>query len=239
MTPPLQIDELTCGAGVVGMTMCPGKRVPSYSGGGWQRNLATDMRVVADWGATVVVTLMEGFELDQLGVANLGNVAEAVELDWHHLPIPDMQVPDERFERRWTYTGHVLRRKLNAGERVLLHCRSGFGRTGTIAARLAIELGAAPDAALRAVRQARPGTVETPAQEAYVRSCRPSRADDVYAERVLGCLLGGAVGDALGYAVEFLSRPEIEQRYGPEGIRHPDFNRAGEAEVSDDTQTRR
>ena len=236
MTHPLEIDELACGAGVVGMTLCPGKRVQSFYGGHRERNLATDMRVVADWGATVVVTLMEGFELDQLGVANLGNVVEAVELDWHHLPIPDMQVPDERFERRWAYTGHVLRSKLAAGERVLLHCRGGFGRTGTIAARLAIELGAAPDAALRAVRVARPGTVETPLQEAYVRACRPSQADDGYAERVLGCLFGGAVGDALGYAVEFRTRREIQRRYGNEGIRHPEFNRAGEAEVSDDTQ---
>ena len=236
MTHPLEIDELTCGAGVVGMTLCPGKRAPSYFGGQWERNLAADMRVVADWGASVVVTLTEGFELDQLGVANLGNVAEAVELDWHHLPIPDMHVPDERFERRWTYTGHVLRHKLAAGERVLLHCRGGLGRTGTIAARLAIELGAPPDAALRAVRQARRGTVETPAQEAYVRACRPSRADETYAERVLGCLLGGAVGDALGYAVEFKSRPEIQALYGAPGIRHPEVNRAGESEVSDDTQ---
>ena len=236
MTHPLEIDELACGAGVVGMTLCPGKRAQSYFGGHWERNLAADMRVIADWGATVVVTLMEGFELDQLGVGNLGNVAEAVELDWHHLPIPDMQVPDERFERGWTYTGHVLRRKLAAGERVLLHCRGGLGRTGTIAARLAIELGAAPDAALRAVREARPGTVETRAQEAYVRACRPSLADETYVERVLGCLLGGAVGDALGYAVEFKSRPEIEELYGAPGIRHPEVNRAGEVEVSDDTQ---
>ncbi|MDE0443588.1 MAG: ADP-ribosylglycohydrolase family protein [Gammaproteobacteria bacterium] len=236
MSHPLEIDELACGAGVVGMTLCPGKRVPSYYGGHWERNLAADMRLVADWGATAVVTLMEGFELDQLGVGNLGNVVEAVELDWHHLPIPDMQVPDERFERGWTYTGHVLRSKLASGERVLLHCRGGLGRTGTIAARLAIELGAAPDAALRAVRVARPGTVETPLQEAYVRACRPSRADDAHAERVLGCLLGGAVGDALGYAVEFKTRREIQERYGSEGIRHPEFTRAGEAEVSDDTQ---
>ena len=92
MTHPLEIDELACGAGVVGMTLCPGKRAPSYFGGRWERNLAADMRVIADWGASVVVTLMEGFELDQLGVGNLGNVAEAVELDWHHLPIPDMHV---------------------------------------------------------------------------------------------------------------------------------------------------
>ncbi|MCY4058414.1 MAG: ADP-ribosylglycohydrolase family protein [Gammaproteobacteria bacterium] len=230
MTHPLEIDELACGAGVVGMTLCPGKRVQSYYGGHWERNLAADMRVVADWGATAVVTLMEGFELEQLGVANLGNVTEALELDWHHLPIPDMQVPDERFERRWTHTGHVLRSKLASGERVLLHCRGGLGRTGTIAARLAIELGAAPDAALRAVRAARPGTVETPLQEAYVRACRPSRVDAAHAERVLGCLFGGAVGDALGYAVEFKSRRDIQGRYGSEGIRHPEFNRAGEAE---------
>ena len=235
-THPLEIDELRCGAGVVGMTPCPGKRVRSHYGGHWGRNLAADMRVVSDWGATVLVTLMEGFELDELGVGNLGNVAEAVGLEWHHLPIPDMQVPDERFERRWTYTGHVLRRKLAAGERVLLHCRGGLGRTGMIAARLAIELGAVPDAALGAVRKARPGTVETPLQEAYVRACRPSRTDDAQAGRVLGCLLGGAVGDALGYAVEFKSRPEIQERYGGEGIRHPEFNRAGEAEISDDTQ---
>lgn len=236
MTHPLEIDKLACGAGVVGMTLCPGNWAPSYFGGHWERNLAADMRVIADWGASVVVTLMEGFELDQLGVGNLGNVAEAVELDWHHVPIPDMQVPDERFERGWTYTGHVLRRKLAAGERVLLHCRGGLGRTGTIAARLAIELGTPPEAALRAVREARRGTVETPAQEAYVRACRPSRADETYAERVLGCLLGGAVGDALGYAVEFKSRPEIQELYGAPGIRHPEVNRASEVEVSDDTQ---
>ena len=236
MTHPLEIGELPVGAGVVGMTPCPGKRVQSHFGGQWERNLTADMRVVADWGATVVVTLMEGFELDQLGVGNLGNVAEAVELEWHHLPIPDMQVPDQRFERRWAHTGQVLRRKLASGERVLLHCRGGYGRTGMVAARLAVEFGARPDAALRAVREARPGTVETALQEAYVRACRPSRVDDAHAERVLGCLLGGAVGDALGYAVEFKSRSEIVELYGAPGIRHPEVNRAGEVEVSDDTQ---
>lgn len=29
-----------------------------------------------------------------------------------------------------------------------------------------------------------------------------------------GCLVGGAVGDALGYAVEFLDEQEIFDRYG-------------------------
>lgn len=30
-----------------------------------------------------------------------------------------------------------------------------------------------------------------------------------YIDRVMGCLYGGAVGDALGYPVEFLEKEEI------------------------------
>ena len=37
--------------------------------------------------------------------------------------------------------------------------------------------------------------------------------------RVQGCLLGGAVGDALGAPVEFLSHQDIVDRFGPGGIR--------------------
>lgn len=54
-------------------------------------------------------------------------------------------------------------------------------------------------------------------------------------DRVLGCLLGGAVGDALGYPVEFLSEPEILRQYVPAGIQT--LAQAGSpARVSDDTQ---
>ena len=37
-------------------------------------------------------------------------------------------------------------------------------------------------------------------------------------DHVRGCLIGGAVGDAFGYAVEFLREPEIFARYG-DGLR--------------------
>lgn len=33
-----------------------------------------------------------------------------------------------------------------------------------------------------------------------------------------GCLLGGAAGDALGYAVEFMQDTDIFRRYGAHGI---------------------
>lgn len=52
-----------------------------------------------------------------------------------------------------------------------------------------------------------------------------------------GCLLGGAIGDALGYPVEFLTLEEIKKVYGPEGIRTLQINEtSGKALISDDTQ---
>lgn len=55
-------------------------------------------------------------------------------------------------------------------------------------------------------------------------------------ERIKGCLLGGAVGDALGAPVEFLEWPVIESRYGPEGITDftPAYGKIGA--ITDDTQ---
>lgn len=51
-----------------------------------------------------------------------------------------------------------------------------------------------------------------------------------------GCLLGGAVGDALGAPVEFLSRAEIIQKFGPKGIQEyaTAFGKLGG--ITDDTQ---
>lgn len=55
-------------------------------------------------------------------------------------------------------------------------------------------------------------------------------------ERVLGCLLGGAVGDALGAPVEFLSWSSIRRQFGEAGIRNfvPAYGQLGA--ITDDTQ---
>ncbi len=55
-------------------------------------------------------------------------------------------------------------------------------------------------------------------------------------ELYTGCLLGGAVGDALGWPVEFARMSEIIRNYGPKGIRDL-VPGAGELfEITDDTQ---
>ena len=53
---------------------------------------------------------------------------------------------------------------------------------------------------------------------------------------IKGCLMGGAVGDALGAPVEFMSLEEILTRFGPEGVSAyaPAYGRKGA--ITDDTQ---
>lgn len=55
-------------------------------------------------------------------------------------------------------------------------------------------------------------------------------------DRIRGCLIGGAAGDALGYAVEFIGEDSIFRRYGSNGITEYDTERYGKAVFSDDTQ---
>ena len=54
-------------------------------------------------------------------------------------------------------------------------------------------------------------------------------------DKFRGCLIGGAVGDALGYTVEFYDASTIFSRYGEKGITEYDLVK-GVAQISDDTQ---
>ena len=51
-----------------------------------------------------------------------------------------------------------------------------------------------------------------------------------------GCLIGGAIGDAFGSAVEFLSIDAIREKYGEAGITDLVSAFSGLAEITDDTQ---
>lgn len=54
-------------------------------------------------------------------------------------------------------------------------------------------------------------------------------------DKFRGCLIGGAAGDALGYAVEFMGEQQIFQTYGENGITEYSLT-GGSARISDDTQ---
>lgn len=194
-THPLRIDGLPVGSGFVGLTMCPGQwsgqssgqssgqwsgqwsdaTDASESGGGWARDLETDLDAVRDWGAQAVVSLIEDPEFRLLQVAGLGNSATARGIDWHHFPIPDMATPEPATMARWRDLSRHLSRLLAQGGRVLIHCRAGLGRSGTVAALILIDHGHPPRDAIRRVRAARTGAIETQAQEQFVMAYAQDR----------------------------------------------------------------
>lgn len=219
---PLQIACLQpfVGSGRIGITFCPGKVQPDAMSGSWQRDLGLDLDAVSEWGAVAVLTLIEDHELASLKVTDMGAQVRVRHMDWFHLPIPDVSVPDAAFEQQWKTVGPDLMNRLRAGFDVLVHCKGGLGRAGTIAARLMVELGVAPAEAVKAVRSVRPGAIETSAQLDYVMAQRavpeqePATSADAIRDRAIGALLGLAVGDAVGTTLEFKPRDTYSSTSG-------------------------
>ena len=135
------------------------------------------LKRLREQGVTAVVTLVGEREMAMLGMPDLGRRVRSLGMVWEHLPIGDFATPDTPFEAGWAKAAPGLRAALSGGGKVFVHCRMGLGRTGTVGARLLVELGMAPDAAIDAVRAARPGAVETEAQENHVRDIRPARTE--------------------------------------------------------------
>jgi hypothetical protein len=215
-THPLDIAEISAGpaCGRIGVTFCPGKHDRAAATGAWARDLAADLDVIAAWGARLVLTLVEPAELVALKTPDLGEQVRARGLDWRHLPIPDYSIPGEAFESQWRRDGRDIRRLLRDGSDIVVHCKGGLGRAGMIAARLLVELGAAPDDAIRQVRRARKGAIETPAQLALVRRTRPldDRLDVAAMQKI---------GGGLGSHPAGVYRDEDGRRYYVKTVESP------------------
>jgi nicotinamidase-related amidase len=145
--------------GGLGITVCPGRRDRG-------RDLGADVGRLRAEGADRVLCLLTDAELVWAGVADLGTRLEAAGIDYRRLPVPDQGTPDVEDARAladWCRTATAR------GERVVVTCMGGLGRSGTIAACTLVRAGAPPDAAIAAVRAARGSrALETVGQEDFV-----------------------------------------------------------------------
>ncbi len=155
--------------GEVGMTHCPGRNHTDTSGRRWHGDLAADLTSIEAWGARALVSLIEAHEFARLGVPDLTTQIRRGRLDWYHLPIRDLCAPDDDFARAWAKNGAAILQYLQDGEKIVVHCAAGRGRTGTVAARLLVDFGIPPAEAIETVRRARPGAIESTAQENHLR----------------------------------------------------------------------
>lgn len=249
-THPLRIDSVQpLGLkGKIGMTLCPGKVQAVALSGQWERDLESDLAAIQAWGASVLISLMEPQEFKTFQVERMAELMPAG-IEHHVLPIVDAGIPTASWEQKWQEVGPKVRQYLREGHDIVIHCLGGLGRTGLLAARLLVEFGESPREAIARVRRARRGAIETRLQEEYVlrqqavndpfgpSGLRPHYdVDPGLLDRYVGCLLGGAVGDALGAPVEFMDLGAIRRQFGPGGIRDyvPAYGRLGA--ITDDTQ---
>jgi len=167
---PYRIDMApTPWRGQLGMAACPGMRRSAPDA---QDTLSLDVARIAGLGFQRVISLLDAAELERLGAADLGSLLASRGIMWHQLPVADFGVPCASVTEHWRGLLPGLRATLDSGP-ILIHCAHGKGRTGTLAATLYTAWGWTADAAIAHVRLYRPGAIETPGQEAYIRNFPP------------------------------------------------------------------
>jgi ADP-ribosylglycohydrolase/protein-tyrosine phosphatase len=179
-TDPLRIGSIELASGgKIGITFCPGKKQPFADTGVWNRDLDIDLEAIKAWGATHLVTLLAPWEFVSLDVIELPKRAMAHGLIWHHAPILESHAPDilpkgftseEWFEGKWPIIMPQLHAALDRGEGVVVHCKGGLGRAGTVAAMLLAGREQMPSftEVVQRIRSVRPNAIETVAQERYL-----------------------------------------------------------------------
>lgn len=166
-THPLIIDTLPFHGGALGLTFCPGKKQAHAMTGAWNRDVDLDLKTVEAWGATTIISLLEPFEYDELQAPELrGEFAKRFR--WLDLPIRDQHAPDKAWLARWATLRDDIQQELEKGGRIMIHCKGGFGRTGTVAAMILMEGGVGREEAVRLARQTREGAIETRRQEQFL-----------------------------------------------------------------------
>ncbi len=173
-TPPNTIDTVNVpgSVGCMGLMPCPGVRVADGLAG-QKRHLQADLQEIEAWGANGVLCLVEPHELKMNQVEELPHMIQSAGMWWLHLPIIDMDIPNQDFEDAWAVEGERIRHALRIGERVAIHCYAGLGRTGMIAARILVEMGVDPKQAVAAVRQDNRRRIQTRGQATFVKSLQP------------------------------------------------------------------
>lgn len=133
---------------------------------GRTRHYRADWERLIAWKPALVISMTQQHELDRKGAGTLGQDLQNAGIGWLHLPVADFGAPEGM---NWAQVRNTALAVLERGDRVLVHCFGGCGRSGMMALRLMIAAGETADDALARLRKVRPCAVETPAQMQWAR----------------------------------------------------------------------
>lgn len=128
-------------------------------------NASGDMAAIRAWAPDIVVSMTEAGEMARHRMADLAGLLARDGIDHAAFPIRDFGTPEVAGD--WPALAARLHRILDDGGAVLAHCYGGRGRSGMVLMRLMVERGYPPADALDAIREVRPGAVETAAQQEW------------------------------------------------------------------------
>jgi len=157
----------------LGITFAPGKTQRSpMSGSSWERDLKADIKRLKDfYGTDALISLIEDFEYDELGIEDMWSECYEVGIDQTKHEIPDQGVPSQMRSFRFLLSNAI--EKLQKGKKVVVHCKGGLGRAGTVAAcavLAATDATISADDAITLVRMARGSqAIENSVQETFIR----------------------------------------------------------------------
>lgn len=124
--------------------------MPHPRGDEW---LADELRSLKEQGATLIVSLQEEDEAEDLGLKDEPRLCGEVGLRFRRFPIRDHSVPP--LEQATFNFIEELAREVKFGEGVAVHCMAGIGRSGLICISVLIALGMESVAAMDAAGDAR------------------------------------------------------------------------------------
>ena len=183
-----------------------------YPGAKDPREAAGKLRILLATGIDHFVDLTEPHELEPYAEI-AADEAQRLSRQAEHerLPVVDLSVPGSPEEMAEILD--AIDGALEDGRTVYLHCWGGVGRTGTVVGCWLVRHGRTGDEALQQLAEwwqgvekvhRKPQSPETQKQFRYVRDWRePPKKEIGTRDRFRGCLLGLAVGDALGTTLEF------------------------------------
>ncbi|MCP4131814.1 MAG: isochorismatase family protein [bacterium] len=130
----------------LGITILPGRKDR-------ERNMNDDIEKIKSEGIDNIMCLLTEDEFQEYGVSNLKEIYSKAGFTVNYLQVMDQGVPTKAVMEKGIEWVHSI---LQGGEKVLLHCVGGLGRSGTAAACYLVQKYAlSPEEAISRVRQSR------------------------------------------------------------------------------------